>query len=187
MASFIGLSGSLRGGSFNTALLKAAAELMPAGQTLEVRTMHGIPLYDGDAEAEHGIPAAVRMLQDAIAASDGLVIATPEYNHSVPGVLKNTIDWLTRPPEQIDRVFRGKPLALIGATPGGFGTILAQNAWQPILHKLGVRLWSEGRLLVSQAHTRIDDQGNVADNKTRDQLAQFVQGFIAHASLRSPA
>src|SRR5262245_2336658 len=120
MAKLIGLSGSLRRGSFNTALLRAAADLMPDGAELSVHTVHGVPLYDADAEAAEGIPRSVTELKDAIAAAHGLVLATPEYNNSLPGVLKNAIDWLSRPPSDIKRVFGGKPVAILGTSPGGF-------------------------------------------------------------------
>lgn len=179
MAQLIGLSGSLRRGSFNTGLVRAAAELLADGDALSVRTLHGIPLYDADEEALGGIPPAVADLKDAIAAADGLLIATPEYNNSIPGVLKNAVDWLTRPPGDIPRVFGGKPVALIGATPGGFGTILSQNEWLPTLRYLGTRPWFEGRLLISRAQNLFDEQGTLTDEKTREQLRQFVQGFAA--------
>ena len=178
MAQLVGLSGSLRKGSFNTGLLKAASKLLPEGDTIAVHTIHGIPLYDGDAEAATGIPAAVTKLKEAIAAADGLVIATPEYNNSIPGVLKNAIDWLTRPGTDIPRVFGGKPVALVGATPGGFGTILSQNEWLPILRYLGTKPWFSGRLLVSRAHTLFDESGELTDEKTRQQIQEFMAGFL---------
>ncbi|RLS55340.1 MAG: NAD(P)H-dependent oxidoreductase [Planctomycetota bacterium] len=183
MLKLIGLSGSLRQGSFNTALLQAAAGMMPDGSEMAVHTVRGIPLYDADAEAAAGIPAAVTELKEAIAMADGLILASPEYNNSIPGVTKNALDWLTRPPADIPRVFHGKPIAVIGATPGGFGTILAQNEWLPILRYLGTRPWFGGRLLVSRANTLFDTQGQLTDEKTQDQLRQFLHGFIEFTQL----
>lgn len=179
MAHLIGLSGSLRQGSYNTGLLRAAATLLPPGDTLTVCTIHGIPLYDGDAEATNGIPEAVTRLKNAIAAADGLVIATPEYNNSIPGVLKNAIDWLSRPAGDIPKVFGGKPVAVIGATPGGFGTILSQNEWLPILRFLGTNTWFSGRLLVARAHTLFNETGELTDEKTRQQVQEFLFGFLS--------
>jgi len=178
MARVLGLSGSLRAGSLNTALLRAAAGLMPVGSTLELATLHGIPLYDGDAEARDGIPRAVQALKDRIVACDALLLGTPEYNNGVPGVLKNGIDWLSRPPADIGRVFGNRPVAVIGASPGGFGTILAQNAWLPVLRTLGTRPWFGGRLMVSRAGQVFDPAGEMVDEKTKAQLQQFLQGFV---------
>jgi NAD(P)H-dependent FMN reductase len=181
----VGLSGSLRQGSYNTALLRAAAELMPSGAELAIHTIHGIPLYDADAEAAEGIPEAVSTLKDAIAASDGLILATPEYNHSFPGAFKNAIDWLSRPPADSKRVFAGKPVAIVGTSPGGFGTILAQNAWLPILRALGTQPWNGGRLLVSHARDAFDAAGALTDTSAREQLERFLRGFVAFAGARN--
>lgn len=180
MPTVLGLSGSLRAGSFNTALLRAAQGLMPAGASLEIATLHGIPLYDGDAEARDGLPAAVQVLKERIVVCDGLLLATPEYNNGIPGVLKNAIDWLSRPPSDIPRVFADRPVAVIGASPGGFGTILAQNAWWPVLRTLGTRPWFGGRLMVSRAGQVFDkESGDMVDDKVKAQLQQFLAGFVA--------
>ena len=181
MTRVIGVSGSLRRGSFNTALLKAAAGLMPEGAELVVKTLHGIPLYDEDLETAEGIPKPVAELKDAIAAADGLLLVTPEYNNSIPGVFKNAVDWLSRPPADIKRVFGGKPVAIMGASPGGFGTILSQNAWLPVLRTLGTEFWSEGRLLVSRAHTVFGEDGTISDPKIAEQIRSFVQRFTVFA------
>jgi len=145
-------------------------------------TLHGIPLYDGDLEASAGIPTAVATLKARVLASDGVLIATPEYNNSMPGVLKNAVDWLSRPAADIGRVFGGRPFAIIGASPGGFGTILAQNAWLATMKALGVNLWSGGRVTVARAATLLDSSGEIADEATLKQLAAFVQGFAAYAA-----
>lgn len=177
MIKIIGISGSLRRDSFNTALLRAAQGLVPAGVELEVATPQGIPLYNGDLEAEEGIPKAVTMLQEKIAAADGLLLATPEYNNSIPGVFKNVIDWLSRPPEEIKRIFGGRPVAIIGATPGGLGTALSQNVWLPILRRLGACPWFGSQLLISRAHQVFDKSGELTDEILREQLEKFLAGY----------
>ena len=187
MTSLIGLSGSLRRGSYNSAVLRAASSMMPAGSTLRVETIAGIPLYDGDLEASLGIPASVARLKDAIAAADGLLLVSPEYNNSLPGVAKNAIDWLSRPAADIARVFGGKPVAIAGASPGGFGTTLAQSAWLPVFKTLGAELWSGGRLLVSRAGSVVDAAGEVADAAARQSIGQFLAGFVAYVRARRPA
>jgi chromate reductase, NAD(P)H dehydrogenase (quinone) len=178
MTKLLGISGSLRKGSFNTALLRAAAEMLPAETTLDVRALHGVPLYDADLETSMGIPPAVAALKDAIAAADGVVLSTPEYNNSIPGVFKNGIDWLSRPPADVSRVFAGKCIAVIGASPGGFGTILSQNAWLPVLRTLGTRPWFGSKLMVSRAGNIFDDAGTLKDVATRKQLQEFLAGFV---------
>jgi chromate reductase, NAD(P)H dehydrogenase (quinone) len=181
VTKLIGIAGSLRRGSLNAALLRAAAELVPEGAELAIGSIRGIPLYDGDLEAAEGVPGPVAVLKDQIAAADGLLLATPEYNTSLPGVLKNAVDWLSRPPADIGRVFGGKPVALMGASPGGFGTVLAQSAWLPVVRTLGAELWSGGRLLVSRAQGVFGEDGTLSDEKVREQLRTFVQGFAAFA------
>lgn len=115
---------------------------------------------------------------ERIAACDGLLLSTPEYNNSVPGVFKNAVDWTTRPAADITRVFRGKRVALMGASPGGFGTILSQNAWLPIFNTLGMQHWTAGRLLVSRATNVFDVDGNLVDEDVRKRLRSFLEGFV---------
>jgi chromate reductase, NAD(P)H dehydrogenase (quinone) len=179
MATIVGLCGSLRRGSFNLMLLHAAVDAAPPGAAIEPESIKDIPLYDGDIEAEHGPPAAVQRLKDRIAGTDGLLIATPEYNNSMPGVLKNAIDWLSRPSSDIPRVFRGRPVAIMGATPGPGGTLLSQAAWLPVLRTLGMRPWFEGRLAISGAGKVFDAEGRVADAAMQDRIRIFVEGFAA--------
>lgn len=178
MTTIIGIAGSLRVGSINAALLRAAAALMPDGASLTIASIKGIPLYDGDVEDREGIPHTVAALKDQIAAADGLLLVTPEYNNSIPGVFKNAIDWLSRPPADSARVFGNRPVAVIGASPGGFGTILAQNAWLPVLRTLGTQPWFNGRLMVSRAGSVFNEQGELVDEKTKAQLQQFLHGFV---------
>jgi len=180
MIRLIGLSGSVRKASYNGAVLRAAATLMPPDSELELASIAAIPLYNGDEEIAHGVPAVVVDLKDRIAAADGLLLVTPEYNNSIPGVAKNAIDWLSRPAADIPRVFRGKPVAIAGASPGGFGTILSQNAWLPIFKTLGAQLWSGGRLLVSRAAGVVDATGEVSDAATRENIRKFLEGFVAY-------
>jgi NAD(P)H-dependent FMN reductase len=144
----LGISGSLRAGSYNTALLRAAQPLAGPSIELEVVTLRGIPLYDADIETREGLPEAVSALKQKIVASDGVLLATPEYNNGIPG---------------------------------GFGTILAQNGWLPVLRTLGVRYWTGGRLMVSRAAQVFDESGAIRDEAVRAQLGKFLAGFAAFA------
>jgi NAD(P)H-dependent FMN reductase len=181
MAHIVGISGSLRKGSFNTLLLKAAQEVIPSGSTLEIASISGIPLYNFDVEAE-GIPEAVNLLKERIVAAQGLLLVTPEYNNSIPGVFKNAIDWLSRPPKDIPRVFNGRPVALIGASPSLGGTRFSQVAWLPVLRTLGTRPWF-GKLLYSANATQVfDAEGHLIDDKVRAQLTQVMAGFAEFAT-----
>ena len=175
----LGISGSLRKGSYNTALLRAAVALMPEGAQLETGSISGIPLYDGDLEASQGIPAAVQALKTKVVESQGLLLVTPEYNNSIPGVFKNAIDWLSRPSSDIAKVFGDRPVGVIGASPGGFGTILSQNAWLPVLRTLGTRPFFGGRLQVSRADNVFNPAGELADEAIRGQLAKYLAGFVS--------
>lgn len=178
MTRIVGIAGSLRRQSFNLGLLHAAADMMPPGTRLDVRTLHGIPLYDADEEAARGLPEAVSVLKEAVAGADGLLLATPEYNNGIPGVFKNAVDWLSRPAGDIGRIFGNRPVAVIGASPGNFGTLLAQNGWLPVLRTLGTRPWFGGRLMAGRAGSLFDETGQLRDPETRDRLAAFMEGFV---------
>ncbi len=178
MTRLLGISGSLRQQSFNTSLLRAAQQQLPANTTLDIATLHGIPLYDGDLEARDGLPAAVAALKDQIRHSDGVILASPEYNNSLPGVFKNAIDWLSRPNSDIPAVFGNRPFTVISASPGGFGGLLSQTAWLPVLKSLGTRQWSGGSLLAARAHTLFNEQGELTDDALRQRLGKFLAGFV---------
>jgi NAD(P)H-dependent FMN reductase len=184
MTTIVGISGSLRVASLNSALLRAAAANMPSGATLETGTIKGIPLYDGDVEKAQGLPPTVVALKEQIVAADGLLLVTPEYNNSIPGVFKNAIDWLSRPVDDIARVFSRRPVAVIGASPGGFGTLLSQTAWLPVLKTLGTEAWFGGRLQVSRAGDVFDASGALVDARVREQLRSFLAGFCAFVGAR---
>ena len=181
MTTIISLCGSLRHGSFNGMLLRAAIEMAPSGTAIESESIREIPLYDADIEEEHGMPPAVERLKNRIAQADGLLIVTPEYNNSIPGVLKNAIDWLSRPADDIARVFRGRPVATMGATTGVGGTDLSQTAWLPVLRLLGMRPWFERAVLISDAGQVFDSDGHLIDATTQRRIRAFVEGFAAFA------
>lgn len=178
MVDIVGIAGSLRRESFNRRLLNAAAGLMPEGATLHSGDIDGIPLYNGDVEKE-GMPDAVTALKDRIREADALLLVSPEYNHGIPGVMKNVIDWLSRPPDDIKTVYRNRPVAVMGATPGPGGTRLAQAAWLPTLRALGTRPWFGGQLYVPKAGEVFDEQGSLIDEQVRERLKRFMEGFVA--------
>jgi NAD(P)H-dependent FMN reductase len=180
MVDLVGIAGSLRQGSFNRALLRAASEVMPDGAKLKIMPIDEVPLYNGDVERSKGIPEPVAALKTGLERAAGLVLATPEYNGGVPGVLKNVIDWMSRPDADIPRVFYGKPVALIGATPGGFGTAMSQIGWLQILRKLRTRVWvDEGPFHVSGAGKLFDASG-LADADVRERLRKYMAAFVEH-------
>jgi chromate reductase len=173
----LGIAGSLRRGSFNRRLLEAAAECAPPRMRLSVYDALGtIPLFDEDLEsATGGGPEPVRRLRDEVAAADALLIATPEYNWSVPGVLKNAIDWLSRPSP--DEVLAGKPVAVIGASGGRWGTRLAQSALRQILAATESAVLPAPALFVREAERLFHPSGVLKDGPTREALATLLARF----------
>lgn len=175
--TIVGIAGSARTGSYNAALLRAAAELAPPGCAVEIASIRDIPLYDGDLEADQGVPHVVALLKDRIAAADGVLLATPEYNNSLPGVLKNAVDWLTRPPRDIPRVWGGRVVGVIGATPGAGGTRLAQAAWLPVLRTLGTCPFFGKSVYLASAASAFDASGGLVDEKLRGVVTGYMAAF----------
>lgn len=171
----VGISGSLRAGSLNAAALRAAQALAPAGMAIEIFDIAPIPLYNEDVRA-HGFPPAVEDLRARIKAADGLLIVTPEYNYSVPGVLKNAIDWVSRPPEQ---PFDGKPVAVMGASPGAMGSSRAQYHLRQSFIFLNSLVMNRPEVMIPFAGQKFAADGSLTDGPTRDFLAAYLVAFKA--------
>jgi chromate reductase len=186
MLTILGVSGSLRRASHNTNLLRAAGELLPPGVQLQIYDgLRELPPYDPDRDLESP-PPAVRLLREAIAAADGMLIATPEYNGSIPGVLKNALDWASRPFP--DNALRGKPVAVIGASTGLFGAVWAQADVRKVLGVLGADA-IEHELPVGQADAAFASDGTLLEPDQRASLATLVDALVARARAggREPA
>ena len=171
-----GIAGSLRRGSYNRGLLRSAQELAPPTMRIEIQEIAGIPFFNEDVE-KAGIPDAVVRLRAAVAAADGLLIATPEYNYGVPGVLKNTIDWLSRPPHR--SVLNEKPAAIMGASQGAVGTARSQSQLRQAFAFTNTPAMLQPEMLVAQAHGKFDAEGHLTDQVTRDHLLRFLNKFFA--------
>lgn len=165
----LGISGSLRDSSYNSALLRAAAELTPEGMTLEIVNLAGIPVFDVDEEIP--FPEAVESLRSAIAKADAVLIATPEYNSSISGALKNALDWVSRAPQP---PLAGKPVALIGASTGLFGTARAQVQLRQVLTHLGALVLSKPEVMVPKAQEVFDENGRLTSEATRGFLQDLL-------------
>ena len=177
----LGIAGSLREGSYNMLLLRAAAELVPDGVELQIWPgLKAVPPFDEDDE-DGPVPAAVADLRDAIAGADAVLVATPEYNGSVPGQLKNALDWASRP--SATNVLRNKPAAVVGASTGGFGTVWAQADLRRILGRIGARV-VDVELPVAHAHTRFDETGHIVDYDLQEALGEVVGALVATARAR---
>jgi chromate reductase, NAD(P)H dehydrogenase (quinone) len=180
----LGISGSLRRDSYNSGLLRAAADLLPPGAELEVFDgLKAIPPYDADDDVETG-PAAVQALRDAFARADAILVATPEYNASVPGVLKNALDWASRP--HATNPLRGKPAAVVGTSTGMFGAVWAQSDARKILSTIGARVL-ESELPVPEAAERFDADGTLRDTEVEAQLSELLIELAGAVEAREAA
>jgi chromate reductase, NAD(P)H dehydrogenase (quinone) len=166
----LGICGSLRKGSYNRAALRTASELLPEGMTLEIADISRFPLYDEDLR-QAGWPAPVQKFRDQIAAADALLFASPEYNYSISGVLKNAIDWGSRPPDQ---PFNGKPVGIMGATAGLWGTTRAQYHLRQCCVFLNMFPLNKPEVLIAQAQNKCSQEGVITDQTTRDLIAQLM-------------
>ena len=171
----LAISGSLRKNSYNTAALRAAQELAPEGMTIEIASIADIPFYNADVQAL-GIPAPVKALADQIRAADAVLIASPEYNYSTSGVLKNTIDWLSRVPQQ---PFAGKPVAMVGASMGLLGAARAQYHLRQTFVFLDALPVNKPEVFIAQAQNRFDAEGRLTDEPTRGFLSQLLVSLAA--------
>jgi chromate reductase, NAD(P)H dehydrogenase (quinone) len=180
----LGIAGSLRAGSYNRALLRAAQELATAGMEITTFDLAPIPLYNGDVEAK-GDPEPVAALKAAIREADALLIVTPEYNFGVPGVLKNAIDWASRPPR--GSVLQGKPAAIMGATPGMGGTARAQMALRQSFVFTQTYALLTPEVLVTRAAEKFDASGRLTDEPTRKFVGQLLVALAQWAPRFKPA
>ncbi|MCH8813681.1 MAG: NAD(P)H-dependent oxidoreductase [Chloroflexi bacterium] len=174
----LAISGSLRRASFNRGLVRAARESTPEGVAIETAEVAALPHYDADVE-EAGDPDAVTELKERIRAADALLIATPEYNSSLPGALKNAIDWASRPYGA--SVLAGKPAAVMGASAGGGGTARAQPTLKRVLTAAGCCVLMEPEVLVGGAHSRFDTDGNLEDDAVRDEIRALIAALVEFA------
>jgi chromate reductase, NAD(P)H dehydrogenase (quinone) len=171
----IAISGSLRRASLNTALLRALPALAPAGMEFDLATLHGIPVYDGDDEAASGKPPAVLALDARIRAADGVIIATPEYNFSIPGGLKNATDWLSRGSNPLAR----KPVGIMGAAAGPLGTGRSQYHLRQNLQGLDTFAMPKPEVFVGLAQSKFNEAGDLTDEATRQVLSRWLTAFEA--------
>jgi chromate reductase len=178
----LGIAGSIRKGSYNQALLRAAAAEAPENMHIEIyEGLRQIPPYDNDVH-EEGDPAVVRTLKELVRAADGLLIATPEYNYGIPGVLKNAIDWVSRPPNPMD----GKPTAIMGASISNFGTVRAQMSLRQTFIFTNNRVMARPELMVFNTQQRFSEAGELTDDDTRKFLREFLESFAGWIEENAP-
>ena len=173
--NILAISGALRSNSTNTGLLRALAEIAPEGVTIEIATLHGIPFYDGDVEVRDGKPETVKALDARIRAADGVVFCSPEYNFSIPGVLKNATDWLSRGATPL----RWKRVAVLGAAAGPLGTGRMQYHLRQNLQALEAIVMPKPEFFVGSNEQKFDAAGNLTDEDTRKRLAKWLDSYLA--------
>lgn len=173
--TILGIAGSLRKASYNRGALRAAQQLAPAGVRIEIFDLAGIPVFNQDEDAK--LPEKVAQFKASIRAADAILFATPEYNYSIPGVLKNAIDWASRP--YGESAWDGKPCAVMGATVGSLGTARAQYHLRQIFVALNMYPLNKPEVLIADASGRFDDQGNLTDQKTKDHIKKLVDALAA--------
>ena len=172
--TILGIAGSLRQGSYNRLTLRAAEQLLPDGAKIETFDLHSIPLFNQDEEKSP--PASVTEFKQRIRAADAILIVTPEYNYGIPGVLKNAIDWASRP--YGDNAWNDKPVALMGASPGLLGTARAQILMRPLLSYLHMHTVNQPEVMIAKAHEKFDSQGNLTDEVSKKLMTQLLQNLV---------
>lgn len=180
--SILGISGSLRQKSYNTAALRAAQELVPADTVIELAEIGGIPLYNEDLRTGGSFPPAVQQLRERIRTADALLFSMPEYNYSISGVLKNAIDWVSRGEDQ---PFNGKPAAVMGASPGLIGTARAQYELRKIGVFVNLQFINKPEVMIAQCAERFDGEGRLTHEKTRELIARMLAALRGQAAQRS--
>jgi len=170
----LAFAGSLRKGSYNKAILRAAKEIAPESMHITIFDLQGIPLFNADAEA-HGDPERVADFKKAIREADGLLIATPEYNHGVPAVTKNAVDWASRPAKNAP--LNEKPVGILGASPGMTGSARGQSQLRQAFEFTNSSCMPQPEILVFRAHQKFDDEGNLTDEKTREYLGKYLDAL----------
>ncbi len=172
--TLLGISGSLRKGSYNTHLLELCQKHAPKDCVIEITTLHEIPLYNQDLEKD--MPPSVQDFKTKILAADGILIATPEYNYSIPGVLKNAIDWASRP--YGESAWKKKPVAIMGTSPSVLGTARCQYHLRQTFITLNMIPMNLPELMIGEVHKYCDSEGNLSDEAIKQRVMQFLQAFI---------
>jgi len=172
--TILGIAGSLRKLSYNRAALRAAQELVPNGAKIEIFDLDGIPVFNQDEEKQ--VPVKVTELKARVRAADAILFVTPEYNYSIPGVLKNAIDWASRP--YGDNAWDDKPVAVMGASVGFAGTARAQYHLRQVFVYLNMHALNKPEVMIANAHERFDENGNLKDEKTKQHIRQLLESLV---------